>query len=32
LLANGSVVPTWAYGAFQPPEQSRLVEADHWIP
>ncbi len=32
VQTDGSIVPTWAYGAFQPPAQSLPVEANHWSP
>ncbi|MDE0769683.1 MAG: gamma-glutamylcyclotransferase [Opitutaceae bacterium] len=31
LLADGTVVPTWVYGAFQAPDQSLPYESDQWI-
>lgn len=32
LLADGTLAPTWVYGAFQPPDESRPVESNQWIP
>ncbi|MFL3658288.1 MAG: gamma-glutamylcyclotransferase [Opitutales bacterium] len=31
-LADGTIVPTWVYGASEPPGQSLRIESDRWEP